>query len=70
MSSSIGNGSDTVDGQIEVGSRWVKQKVGAHAKTPDNWGYHAKCRFDTDNFDPQYLGPNQCSLVLPIQEIN
>lgn len=33
----IGNGTDTGDGQIEVGSRWVKQKVGAHAKTPDNW---------------------------------
>ena len=33
----IGNGTDTADGQIEVGSRWTKQKVGAHAKTPDNW---------------------------------
>ena len=33
----IGNGTDTADGQIEVGSRWIKQKVGAHAKTPDNW---------------------------------
>ena len=33
----IGNGTDTGDGQIEVGSRWIKQKVGAHAKTPDNW---------------------------------
>lgn len=33
----IGNGTDTGDGQIEVGSRWVKQKVGAHAKTADNW---------------------------------
>jgi hypothetical protein len=33
----VGNGTDTADGQIEVGSRWVKQKVGAHAKTPDNW---------------------------------
>jgi hypothetical protein len=33
----IGNGTDTADGQIEVGSRWVKQKIGAHAKTPDNW---------------------------------
>ncbi len=33
----IGNGTDTGDGQIEVGSRWTKQKVGAHAKTPDNW---------------------------------
>ena len=33
----IGNGTDTADGQIEVGPRWLKQKVGAHAKTPDNW---------------------------------
>ena len=33
----IGNGTDTSDGQIEVGPRWLKQKVGAHAKTPDNW---------------------------------
>lgn len=32
----IGNGTDTRDGQIEVGSRWPKQKTGAHAKTPDN----------------------------------
>ncbi len=32
----IGNGTDTGDGQIEVGSRWVKQKIGAHAKTSDN----------------------------------
>ena len=32
----IGNGTDTGNGQIEVGSRWTKQKIGAHAKTPDN----------------------------------
>jgi hypothetical protein len=32
----IGNGSKTPDGCIEVGSRWPKQKWGAHAKTPDN----------------------------------
>jgi hypothetical protein len=32
----IGNGTDTADGQVEVGSRWPKQKWGAHAKTPDN----------------------------------
>jgi hypothetical protein len=31
----IGNGTDTRDGQIEVGSRWPKQKYGAHAKTPN-----------------------------------
>ena len=31
----VGNGTDTADGQIEVGPRWPKQKHGAHAKTPD-----------------------------------
>ncbi len=33
----IGNGSDTSDGNIEVGSRWTKQKTGAHCKTSDNF---------------------------------
>ena len=32
----VGNGSDTPDGAVEVGSRWSKQKHGAHAKTADN----------------------------------
>jgi hypothetical protein len=32
----IGNGTDTRDGQIEVGPRWPVQKHGAHTKTPDN----------------------------------
>ena len=32
----IGNGSGTPDGAVEVGGRWLKQKHGAHAKTPDN----------------------------------
>ena len=32
----VGNGTDTADGQIEVGPRWPRQKWGAHAKTPDN----------------------------------
>jgi hypothetical protein len=32
----IGNGTDSGNGQIEVGSRWPKQKWGAHAKTADN----------------------------------
>jgi hypothetical protein len=32
----IGNGTDTADGQVEVGPRWSKQKWGAHTKTPDN----------------------------------
>jgi len=32
----IGNGTDSGNGQIEVGPRWPKQKYGAHAKTADN----------------------------------
>ena len=32
----IGNGLGSGDGLVEVGTRWVKQKHGAHAKTPDN----------------------------------
>jgi N-acetyl-anhydromuramyl-L-alanine amidase AmpD len=32
----IGNGTLSGDGQVEVGSRWPKQKHGAHAKTDDN----------------------------------
>lgn len=32
----IGNGTNSGNGQVEVGSRWPKQKWGAHAKTPDN----------------------------------
>lgn len=33
----IGNGSDTADGQVEIGPRWIKQKHGAHCKTPDGY---------------------------------
>ena len=32
----VGNGTDTRNGQVEVGPRWTKQKWGAHAKTADN----------------------------------
>ena len=31
----IGNGTGSRDGEIEVGSRWTKQKWGAHARTAD-----------------------------------
>ena len=30
----IGNGTDTPDGKIEVGSRWIRQKHGAHCRVP------------------------------------
>ncbi len=33
----IGNGTDSVDGEVEVTFRWHKQQTGAHCKTPDNW---------------------------------
>ena len=33
----IGNGSDTDDGEVEVGPRWTKQKHGAHCKTEDGY---------------------------------
>jgi hypothetical protein len=33
----IGNGSNSGDGEVEVGPRWEKQKTGAHCKTPDNY---------------------------------
>ncbi len=32
----INNGRGRGDGTVEAGSRWVKQKWGAHCKTPDN----------------------------------
>lgn len=33
----IGNGTKSGDGEVEVGSRWTKQKHGAHCKTPKNY---------------------------------
>ncbi len=32
----IGNGTNSGDGQVEVGPRWPVQKHGAHDRTPDN----------------------------------
>jgi N-acetyl-anhydromuramyl-L-alanine amidase AmpD len=32
----IGNGTDTTDGRVEPGSRWLAQKHGAHTKTAGN----------------------------------
>jgi len=36
----IGNGSLSRDGQIEVGTRWTKQKHGAHCKVPHHEEYN------------------------------
>ena len=41
---------------------------GAYQCVPGNFGYHANCRFDTDVFNVQAIGPNQNQLQLPIQE--
>jgi len=56
----IGNGTDTPDGYVEVGSRWKKQKQGAHCKTPSN--YYNKYGIGVclvGNFDIQYPSANQ-----------
>ncbi|MDB5332561.1 MAG: to N-acetylmuramoyl-L-alanine amidase lysozyme [Phycisphaerales bacterium] len=48
----IGNGTDTRDGQVEVGSRWPKQKWGAHAKTPsEQYNQHGIGICLVGNFD-------------------
>lgn len=36
----IGNGTGSGDGQVEVGSRWPKQKHGAHCRVGDNQEYN------------------------------
>lgn len=41
---------------------------GAYAKTPENYGYHPACRFDTDELVFTKAGPNQNQGVVPIQE--
>jgi N-acetyl-anhydromuramyl-L-alanine amidase AmpD len=33
----IGNGTDTTDGQVEVGPRWKAQKYGAHCRSPEDY---------------------------------
>jgi len=60
----IGNGSDTGNGQVEVGSRWVKQKIGAHAKSSDNRFneyYIGICL--VGNFDVERPTPQQMAAV-------
>jgi N-acetylmuramoyl-L-alanine amidase len=52
----IGNGTDTADGQVEVGPRWAGQKHGAHCKTPDEYynqhGIGICLVGNFDNYDP------------------
>jgi hypothetical protein len=56
----IGNGTDTGNGEIEVGPRWIKQKYGAHAKTPDNrFNEHGIGICLVGNFDVSRPQPQQ-----------
>ncbi len=41
---------------------------GAYVRTPENYGYHENCRFDTDAFERRCVGPNENSVSLPIVE--
>ena len=56
----IGNGTDTRDGQIEVGPRWPKQKWGAHDRTPGNqYNEHGIGICLVGNFDVSHPTPSQ-----------
>lgn len=41
---------------------------GAYMRSPANYGYHPKCRFDTDELPVRTLGPDQHSVTIPIVE--
>lgn len=43
---------------------------GSYIKSPDDWGYRANMRFDTDTISGQYTGVNEITVSLPVQEIN
>ena len=57
----VGNGTNSGNGEVEVGPRWPKQKWGAHAKTADNRyndfgiGICLVGNFDTDRPTPQQM---------------
>ncbi len=56
----IGNGTDTPDGFVEVGSRWKKQKHGAHCRTPSNhFNEYGIGICLVGNFEYQYPSPYQ-----------
>lgn len=67
-----GNGTWTSGRQIHTfGFQAVAMKgSGAYVKTPGNYGYRSRCRFDTDSFDVRRIGPNQNQVLLPIEEVN
>jgi hypothetical protein len=41
-----------------------------YAATPNNYGYHQYCRFDTDDFVVNSPSPNSNQLALPVIEFN
>lgn len=41
---------------------------GAYVRSPQQWGYRPKCRFDTDVLSLRYVGPNQNTVTLAIAE--
>jgi hypothetical protein len=43
---------------------------GGYAATPNNYGYHQYCRFDTDDFIVNSPSPNSNQLALPVVEFN
>ena len=57
----IGNGTDTADGQVEVGPRWQVQKYGAHCRSPEDYynehgiGICLVGNFDEDRPTPAQL---------------
>jgi hypothetical protein len=60
----IGNGSESGDGEIEVGPRWSSQKHGAHAKTPDNkYNEHGIGICLVGNFDVSRPSPKQMAAL-------
>lgn len=42
--------------------------TGGYAKSPGNYGLHAKCRFDTDDLTVRYVGPNHNAVRVPVRE--
>jgi N-acetyl-anhydromuramyl-L-alanine amidase AmpD len=56
----IGNGTDTPDGQVEVGFRWTQQEHGAHCRTPDDYyNQHGIGICLVGNFDNYQPSPAQ-----------
>lgn len=60
----IGNGTNSGDGEVEVGPRWDKQKTGAHCKTPDNYyNLHGVGICLVGDFEVQHPTPAQLAAL-------